>query len=1297
MEPRFYKIVSAVFLFIALPSLAQPQSPSVARRWSDMMLECIRKHQARPVVAARNLYHASILMYDGWAVYDNDASTVFLGKNLGGYTCPFNGTTLPANIQSAQEAAISYAMMQFLTERYQDAPNNNWNNILKPQCEALMADLGYDITFSSTNYSSGDPRALGNYLAQQLHLYSLSDGANQQANYANTQYSPVNGNIFPQLPGNPYVNDINRWQPLSLTLQLDQNGFPVPAGQPALGHDWGRVVPFALRNDQITVKQRDGFDWNVYLDQGHPPYLDLNTQTGFDDDFFKWGFMTVAIWHSFHDTSDGVMIDISPASLGNLDTSTLPETFEDYKAFYNVFEGGDYSTGYSVNPATGQPYEPQLVPRGDYSRVLSEYWADGPSSETPPGHWIKLLNEVSSHPLLEKKWNGQGPVLSDLEWDVRSYLALSAGLHDAAVACWSTKGYYDYTRPIMAIRAMADLGQSSDSGLPNYHPGGMPIIPGYAELVMPGDPLAGDNNEHLYKMKLYTWRGPATATGQTGVGWILAENWWTFQVATFVTPPFAGYYSGHSTYSRTAAELLARITGDEYFPGGMAEFTAVQNQYLLADTGPSQTIKLQWAKYTDAADQCGLSRIFGGLHPPQDDIPGRKVGKIVGPQVFEKATGIMEMGVPTVTSIFASHASVGGNHTGQIFYYEFDFSEPMNTAIEPTLTFTNGNPVGPVLAPVDMFWVSTTKYRIRYQVTDQNAVVSNTRVRVSNAFDLQGNRIRPALGQAITFDLQRPTVVSVVPASNVVNDSFAEAGQFYLDITYSEPMNPMQMPTIVFTLNNPVGSLTYTPAQNTWISPNVLRATFACTDINAVVSGISFIINGARDAFQNNQVISPQNNLFTVDTQNPQVLSYTASGFFLTDALTGTSPFEVTVNFSEAMNENVPAQIQFSEDMSASGLTLNEELSGWQGPSQYHAVFNLNDANAQHESVLVQSALAQDLAGNDQAILMLEELLHLDTRNPVVAGSAFPSLINDDLAASGQFSIQVEFDEEMDLAFEPQIGFEGGDPSGTLSLNPVLSGWDNGQIYTAVFDVVDADVDLSGLTVVVNGGVDAPGNLQETPHISSSSFIIDTRNPLSIAVVANMYQITPASSGTGALQVIAIFDEAMDQSVMPEISFPGTDPSSVLTLNEAQSGWVNGVTYSFVFDVSEPTELGSVDILVQHARDIHGNPMVPVSESGYFTISGVVGVEEFSGLLEGLELYPNPLIQGSALTLTMREIPEDLVIRIFDPSGKLVHMEQPTSAGQRLQLDTSNWSAGTWLLAVNGNGVRSTQRVVVMN
>jgi hypothetical protein len=122
-----------------------------------------------------------------------------------------------------------------------------------------------------------------------------------------------------------------------------------------------------------------------------------------------------------------------------------------------------------------------------------------------------------------------------------------------------------------------------------------------------------------------------------GVGWILAKNWWPYQRPSFVTPPFAGYISGHSTFSRAAAEVMTLITGDEFFPGGMGEFVAKKDEFLVFEKGPSVDVTLQWATYRDASDQTSLSRIWGGIHPPADDIPGRIIGEQIGVDTYNFA------------------------------------------------------------------------------------------------------------------------------------------------------------------------------------------------------------------------------------------------------------------------------------------------------------------------------------------------------------------------------------------------------------------------------------------------------------------------------------------------------------------------------------------------------------------------------------------------------------------------------------------------------------------------------------
>lgn len=611
---------------------------SIPRQWNELLLESIRRDLARPTVHARNLFHTSAAMWDIWAAYKDNGCAFLLGQTIGNFSCSFDEFIPQENSDEEIETAISYAMYRILSHRF---GNSNNGNILQSAYDYHMQELGHDINFTSQDYSIGSAAALGNFVGQCYIDFGLQDKSNEQNDFENQSYAPINPPLVVDNPGNPDIVDFNRWQPLTLDLFIDQSGNVIPGATPGfLSPEWGRVVPYALTDASANLFQRDGYSYKVYHDPGLPPQLggDLSEE-------YKWGFSMVALWSSHLDPSDGVMWDISPAGLGN--AADFPSNIIDYANFYNQMNGGTAASGFSTNPVTGQAYTSNFVPRGDYARVIAEFWADGPDSETPPGHWFTIINEyVADHPDFEKRFGGEGPILNDLEWYVKSYFMLGGGMHDAAISSWGIKGWYDYIRPISAIRAMADMGQSSDPNLMSYHPDGIPLIPNQIELVEQGDPLAGDNNINLGKIKLLAWRGHDVInnvdTDEAGVGWILAENWMPYQRPSFVTPNFAGYVSGHSTYSRTAATILTALTGSEYFPGGMGSFLAKKDEFLVFENGPSVDVELQWATYQDAANESALSRIWGGIHPPADDIPGRLIGMQIGSDAFAKALSYFE-------------------------------------------------------------------------------------------------------------------------------------------------------------------------------------------------------------------------------------------------------------------------------------------------------------------------------------------------------------------------------------------------------------------------------------------------------------------------------------------------------------------------------------------------------------------------------------------------------------------------------------------------------------------------------
>ena len=511
-------------------------------------------------------------MWDVWAAYDPDASGVFVNESR------------TADVMAlARDEAISFAAYRLLTSRYE---NSTGAEASLAQFDQTLASACFDLDLADDPDS---PAAFGIRVADTILEQSRDDGSLESSGYVDLSYSSTNPPLLVDEPGTEMI-DPNRWQPLSLSEQITQNGQRIDAGiQEFIGPNWGFVTPFAIEPDP---------EQGLPFDPGPPPLL------GTDDEAFIDGASHVVELSSRLDPRSEALIDISPASLGDIELGTYEPT------------------GRKTNPITDAEYEQNLVPEADYGRVIAEYWADGPDSETPPGHWNTLAIEVGDELQRTGELTIDGEAVDRLEWDVKIGLALNGALHDTAIAVWGSKAHYDYARPISMIRYLGQRGELAEQ-------------PGVIETITVDSASPGERHVHLSdyigEQAVYAWLGeplsPSSMTG--GVGWIRAADWVPYQRASFVSPAFAGYVSGHSGFSRAAAEVLTELTGSPYFPGGLATHT-VEPGGLLHEAGPTQTVTLQWATYRDAADQAGISRLYGGIHVPADDLNGRIMGADIG-------------------------------------------------------------------------------------------------------------------------------------------------------------------------------------------------------------------------------------------------------------------------------------------------------------------------------------------------------------------------------------------------------------------------------------------------------------------------------------------------------------------------------------------------------------------------------------------------------------------------------------------------------------------------------------------
>lgn len=671
---------------LAVLSGTPAHATSVAREWNEQILAAIRLNLPNPPAHARNLFHSATAMYCAWAAFDSVAVGYLYNEKL---------TVTPGNIETARREAISYAAHRVLRARFPAQAST---------FDTKLNSLGYSSTVAAAALTNATtPAELGKRIGNAILTWSALDGFTAMAGYPNTANYPqaytaaINLNLSLPLSvqgtnaafddnqplgfGIPAATNPNLWQPLSLATSVTQNGIPIPGGtQSFVGVQSLATTPFSLTRTDPVKPWLDPF--------GGPSKLGTST-----DADYKNGALGVVIASS--QLNDPTLVDISPAAVGN-----------------NPL-GSDSGTGYAINPIAGGIYPANYVQRGDYTRVLAEYWADGPQSETPPGHWHVLANEVADHPLTVKQINGIA--VNDLEWDIKVYFALSAATHDAACAAWSLKRYYSGPRPITAIRYLGTNGQ-------------LPLVPGVSEVITAASAAIGGQHRNIWdvrigayalgdatdfvhnpitnqfdqvpryigKIAVFAWPGehpsnsapPAIAANQSTVRWMLAKDWLPFQRKTFNTPAFPGYVSGHSTFSRAAAEVLTAITGSPYFPGGFHHHTINANT-LTIDKGPSTAVILQWAGYYDAADQAGQSRRYGGIHISEDDYHGRYIGSLAGKSAHALAekywTGTIfsenlapAVTVPAANTVTVNWRSIRG------MYHKVQTSPDLNTWTDVT-------------------------------------------------------------------------------------------------------------------------------------------------------------------------------------------------------------------------------------------------------------------------------------------------------------------------------------------------------------------------------------------------------------------------------------------------------------------------------------------------------------------------------------------------------------------------------------------------------------------------------------
>ncbi|MEO2089466.1 MAG: vanadium-dependent haloperoxidase [Gemmataceae bacterium] len=266
---------------------------------------------------------------------------------------------------------------------------------------------------------------------------------------------------------------------------------PGPAADVAEGDRVGEAVA----DDMIAWRKTDGSDKALPYTPGSDPGDYQLTPPAFKQPLgVQWPIVTPFAMISGNQFRQG-----PPPAL----------TSAEYTAAYNevLAKGGTTSTARTADET-----------------VYAHFWADLPgSSVTPPGHWFEIAARVTKMKHLS------------LPDTARMIGLLGLAVGDAAIVSWDMKNYYDFWRPVTAIRKGEVDGNPTTAGDPTWTP-------------------------------------------------------------LWATPNFQSYTSGHSTFSGASAAILDAVfgtgvgfsTGTDDMPGVVRSFASFQQ--AAEEAGQSRII-----------------------------------------------------------------------------------------------------------------------------------------------------------------------------------------------------------------------------------------------------------------------------------------------------------------------------------------------------------------------------------------------------------------------------------------------------------------------------------------------------------------------------------------------------------------------------------------------------------------------------------------------------------------------------------------------------------------------------------
>jgi len=560
-----------------------------------------------------------------------------------------------------------------------------------------------------------------------------------------------------------------------------------------------------------------------------------------------------------------------------------------------------------------------------------------------------------------------------------------------------------------------------------------------------------------------------------------------------------------------------------------------------------------------STDQRGFARVYG----TSADIGAFEV-------VHTKVTNISR-----VTAVLSNAASVQWNAT---------FDHVITGLSAGNFYLTGTGSIGAIITSVIDFnglWTITA-------ATGGDGSLGLTMTNSTGTYDGAGNPVGflPFVGDSYTIDRTAPIATAI---TRIGTDS-TNAATVQWAITFSEAV--ANVGTANFTLIN--GGLGGGPAIDSVSGTGATRIVTASTGSGSGTLGLNLTTDGSiMDAAGNVLTGLPvTGEVLNIDRTAPNVV-ITANPVFLNDFKTGANALIITATFNETMNAAIPPIFDFPVENPSPSLDFAS--GNWISNLVYEAKFNVFDANVKLADIDVRVTGGQDAAGNSHGQTTAVDLIDLETQNPLVE-----QITRGDPSPTNLATVKwtVKFAEAVTGVSAPNFALFNGGLGGSVAITDVTG---SGTSWTVMASTGTGEGTL-GLYVVNSAGVtDAAGNPLAALPIVGPAYAIDHVMPQAAKVMTNTLTIADANVGLAGFTVTVQFNELMNQLVNPIVTFPTENPMP--TLNSLSGVWLDAKTYRASYTVDDlGIELSDIDVMIDGAQDVVGNPQSPLAINDLFDI-----------------------------------------------------------------------------------------------